>query len=101
MPLYRKLPKFVGRPLGPAHQEKYRKYLFQLIRLPQLNVMRPGEECDWLALKKRGASLGSFKRNCPVKVTLAPLLRLAFTYTCLDLCLHACACGVAYLYGRA
>ncbi|PHJ21575.1 ribosomal protein l15 protein, partial [Cystoisospora suis] len=68
MPLYRKLPKFVGRPLGPAHQEKYRKYPFQLIRLPQLNVMHHGEECDWLTLKRRGASLGSFKRNCPVKI---------------------------------
>ncbi|KYF43564.1 ribosomal protein L15 protein, partial [Toxoplasma gondii ARI] len=67
MPLYRKLPKFVGRPLGPAHQEKYRKYPFQLIRLPQLNVMSDGETCDWLTLRERGAGLGRFKRDCPVK----------------------------------
>ncbi|PFH36584.1 ribosomal protein L15 protein [Besnoitia besnoiti] len=68
MPLYRKLPKFVGRPLGPAHQEKYRKYPFQLIRLPQLNVMRNGDTCDWLTLSESGAALGRFRRDCPVKV---------------------------------
>jgi len=38
IPLYRRLPKFVGKPLGPGHTKKE----YNLIKLDELNGVAPG-----------------------------------------------------------
>ena len=40
IPLYRRLPKFVGRPMGPGHT----KVEYDLIKLSHLNEMPEGSE---------------------------------------------------------
>lgn len=46
IPLYRRLPKFVGRPMGPGHS----KTLYQVVKLDSLNKMADGAEVDYSAL---------------------------------------------------
>ena len=41
-PLYRRLPKFVGRPTGPGHT----KTEYNTIKLEELNSVAPGETCN-------------------------------------------------------
>lgn len=66
MPLYRRLPKFVGKPVGPGHRYRHPKY--QLIPIHQLNVAKEGMIVDWATLECLGARLGRYKRNHPIKV---------------------------------
>lgn len=66
MPLYRRLPKFVGRPVGPGHRYRHPKY--QLIPIHQLNVSKDGMIVDWATLERMGARLGRYKRGLPIKV---------------------------------
>jgi ribosomal protein L15 len=40
-PLYRRLPKFVGRPTGPGHE----KTLYNIIKLDELNGVEGGQVC--------------------------------------------------------
>ena len=46
IPLHRRLPKFVGRPMGPGHS----KTEYGLIKLEQLNKMPDNSEIDYAAL---------------------------------------------------
>jgi large subunit ribosomal protein L15 len=41
-PLYRRLPKFVGKPLGPGHKRK----IYNTIKLDQLNDVAAGSICS-------------------------------------------------------
>lgn len=41
-PLYRRLPKFVGRPMGPGHS----KTEYNIIKLDELNGIAAGETCN-------------------------------------------------------
>lgn len=41
-PLYRRLPKFVGKPMGPGHQ----KTVYNTIKLDQLNGVAAGSTCN-------------------------------------------------------
>ena len=41
-PLYRRLPKFVGRPTGPGHT----KTIYNTIKLDELNGVAAGETCN-------------------------------------------------------
>ena len=41
-PLYRRLPKFQGKPLGPGHTKK----VYNIIKLDQLNSVAPGSTCN-------------------------------------------------------
>lgn len=57
-PLYRKLPKFVGRPMGPGHS----KTLYGILKLNQLNGCDEGTTVDYAALQGSGAvSKSKFK----------------------------------------
>jgi ribosomal protein L15 len=41
-PLYRRLPKFQGKPMGPGHTKK----IYNIIKLDQLNNVTPGSTCN-------------------------------------------------------
>ncbi|CDI81819.1 ribosomal protein L15, putative, partial [Eimeria acervulina] len=69
MPLFRRLPKFVGRQLGPGHQKKYRLSPFQLLPLHKLNACKEGDTVCWETLQQKGVFLGKYKRDCPVKAS--------------------------------
>merc|ERR1712176_219044 len=45
-PLYRRLPKFVGKPTGPGHTKK----AYNLIHLDSLNDVAPGSTCNFESL---------------------------------------------------
>eukprot|EP00980_Cylindrotheca_fusiformis_P002452 scaffold584_cov132-Cylindrotheca_fusiformis.AAC.5 len=45
-PLYRRLPKFVGKPLGPGHKRK----IYNTIKLDQLNDVPAGSTCNFESL---------------------------------------------------
>lgn len=45
-PLYRRLPKFTGRPTGPGHTKKE----FNIIKLDQLNNVKSGSTCNFESL---------------------------------------------------
>merc|ERR1740130_1749568 len=45
-PLYRRLPKFVGRPTGPGHT----KTEYNVIKLDELNGVAAGETCNFDSL---------------------------------------------------
>jgi len=45
-PLYRRLPKFVGRPTGPGHE----KTVYNVIKLDELNGVKSGETCNFDSL---------------------------------------------------
>ena len=49
-PLYRRLPKLVGRPTGPGHQNE----VFSLIKLEQLAGSSPNSEVDFASLLEAG-----------------------------------------------
>jgi len=50
-PLYRRLPKFVGRPTGPGHQ----KTVYNVIKLDELNAVKSGETCNFDSLYADGS----------------------------------------------
>uniref|UniRef100_A0A7S4EIX8 Large ribosomal subunit protein uL15/eL18 domain-containing protein n=2 Tax=Pseudo-nitzschia australis TaxID=44445 RepID=A0A7S4EIX8_9STRA len=50
-PLYRRLPKFTGRPMGPGHTKKE----YNLIQLDSLNDVAPGTTCSFDTLKEAKA----------------------------------------------
>lgn len=41
-PLYRRLPKFVGKPMGPGHKKK----IYNIIKLDELNGVAAGSTCN-------------------------------------------------------
>ena len=41
-PLYRRLPKFVGKPMGPGHKKK----IYNIIKLDELNDVAAGSTCS-------------------------------------------------------
>ena len=41
-PLYRRLPKFVGKPMGPGHKKK----IYNIIKLDELNGVAAGSTCS-------------------------------------------------------
>jgi large subunit ribosomal protein L15 len=41
-PLYRRLPKYVGKPMGVGHTRK----IYNIIKLDQLNNVSPGSTCS-------------------------------------------------------
>lgn len=49
-PLYRRIPKFVGRPMGPGHKKKE----FALMKIDHLNGCEEGSVVTFEALKERG-----------------------------------------------
>jgi large subunit ribosomal protein L15 len=49
IPLYRRLPKFVGRPMGPGHS----KTLYGIVKLDALNECAEGSEVDYAALQEQ------------------------------------------------
>jgi len=49
-PLYRRLPKFVGRPMGPGHS----KTEYNIIKLDELNGIAAGETCNFDSLFEAG-----------------------------------------------
>jgi len=60
IPLYRRLPKFVGRPTGPGHT----KTEYQIIKLSALNGMAEGSEVDFdTLLKARAVSKSKYSIN--------------------------------------
>merc|ERR1712086_1203916 len=50
-PLYRRLPKFTGRPLGPGHTKKQ----YNIIKLDQLNGVASGSTCNFDSLFESNA----------------------------------------------
>jgi len=58
MPLYRRLPKWVGKPMGPGHS----KTLYGLIKLSMLNEVEEGSTVDYsLLTEKKLATKDKFK----------------------------------------
>ena len=49
IPLYRRLPKFVGRPMGPGHS----KTEFGIVKLNVLNSVAEGETVDYASLQEK------------------------------------------------
>merc|ERR1719267_70259 len=49
IPLYRRLPKFVGRPMGPGHS----KTEYGIIKLNVLNSVAEGPEVDYASLQEQ------------------------------------------------
>lgn len=49
-PLYRRLPKFVGKPMGPGHSKK----LYNIIKLDELNSVSPGATANFESLFASG-----------------------------------------------
>ena len=57
-PLYRRLPKWVGKPMGPGHSKK----IYGLVKLSMLNKMPEGSTVDYDALiEQRAATKNKFK----------------------------------------
>eukprot|EP00545_Synedropsis_sp_CCMP1620_P007868 CAMPEP_0119012662 /NCGR_PEP_ID=MMETSP1176-20130426/7193_1 /TAXON_ID=265551 /ORGANISM="Synedropsis recta cf, Strain CCMP1620" /LENGTH=228 /DNA_ID=CAMNT_0006965663 /DNA_START=25 /DNA_END=711 /DNA_ORIENTATION=+ len=54
-PLYRRLPKFVGKPTGPGHT----KTVYNIIKLDQLNAAVAGTTCNFDSLLEAGAATKS------------------------------------------
>mmetsp|Transcript_21022 Transcript_21022/g.31708 ORF Transcript_21022/g.31708 Transcript_21022/m.31708 type:complete len:228 (-) Transcript_21022:64-747(-) len=50
-PLYRRLPKFVGKPTGPGHT----KTVYNLIKLDEINSAEPGSTCNFESLLESGS----------------------------------------------
>jgi len=49
IPLYRRLPKFVGRPMGPGHS----KTLYGIVKLNVLNTLPEGSVVDYASLQEQ------------------------------------------------
>eukprot|EP00316_Scyphosphaera_apsteinii_P016754 CAMPEP_0119310292 /NCGR_PEP_ID=MMETSP1333-20130426/18624_1 /TAXON_ID=418940 /ORGANISM="Scyphosphaera apsteinii, Strain RCC1455" /LENGTH=195 /DNA_ID=CAMNT_0007314449 /DNA_START=144 /DNA_END=731 /DNA_ORIENTATION=+ len=62
IPLYRRLPKFVGRPTGPGHSKK----LYEIVKISSLNKMTEGSEVDYAALLEARAVSKSKYSICKV-----------------------------------
>jgi large subunit ribosomal protein L15 len=45
-PLYRRLPKYVGKPMGPGHK----RTIYNIIKTDQLNSVAAGETCNFQSL---------------------------------------------------
>merc|ERR1712204_107996 len=57
-PLYRRLPKWVGKPTGPGHTKK----IYGLVKLSMLNTQPEGSTVDYAALiESRAATKDKFK----------------------------------------
>lgn len=54
-PLYRRLPKFVGKPTGPGHT----KTVYNIIKLDQLNTAAAGTTANFDSLLEAGAATKS------------------------------------------
>ena len=54
-PLYRRLPKFVGRPMGPGHS----KTVYNTIKLDELNSAEAGSTINFESLLENGATTKS------------------------------------------
>jgi len=54
-PLYRRLPKFVGRPMGPGHS----KTIYNTIKLDELNAAEAGSTVNFEGLYESGATTKS------------------------------------------
>merc|ERR1712050_361242 len=50
-PLYRRLPKFVGKPTGPGHKKK----MYNIIKLDELNGVAPGDNTNFDSLFASGS----------------------------------------------
>lgn len=60
IPLYRRLPKFVGRPMGPGHS----KTIYEIIKISALNLVAEGSEVDYASLlQQRAVSKTNIKLN--------------------------------------
>jgi large subunit ribosomal protein L15 len=57
-PLYRRLPKFVGRPTGPGHTKKE----YNIIKLDELNLVSSGETANFESLLE-GKAITKSKMN--------------------------------------
>lgn len=57
-PLYRRLPKFVGRPMGPGHKRTE----YRLIKTSHLNEVDDGTEVDMALLQERGITTKQKRR---------------------------------------
>ena len=64
-PLYRRLPKLVGRPMGPGHE----KTVYNLIKLDELNSIASGETASYASLLEGGVITKS-KSTLPHKVVV-------------------------------
>lgn len=51
MPLYRRLPKYVGRPVGPGHK----RTIYSVVKLDQLATAQANSEVDYQSLLELGA----------------------------------------------
>ena len=66
IPLYRRLPKFVGRPMGPGHS----KTLYGIVKLNVLNTVAEGSTVDYESLQE--SSLVSKSKYKLKKVVSGP-----------------------------
>merc|ERR1712087_442733 len=58
IPLYRRLPKFVGRPTGPGHS----KTTYDVVKVSSLNKMPEGSEVNYASLlEARAVSKAKYK----------------------------------------
>merc|ERR1719324_1599933 len=64
-PLYRRLPKFQGKPLGPGHT----KTTYNLIKLEELNALTSGDIANYSSLLESG-SITKGKAKLPHKVVV-------------------------------
>merc|ERR1719324_1033038 len=64
-PLYRRLPKFQGKPLGPGHT----KTTYNLIKLDELNALTSGDIANYSSLLESG-SITKGKAKLPHKVVV-------------------------------
>ena len=64
-PLYRRLPKFQGKPLGPGHKRK----IYNLIKTSELNTLTPGSVVNYSTLLE-SSTITKGKSILPHKVVL-------------------------------
>lgn len=64
-PLYRRLPKFTGRPMGPGHS----KTIYNLIKLEELNALSSGDIANYSALLEAG-HITKGKAKLPHKIVV-------------------------------
>jgi len=71
MPLYRRLPKYVGRPMGPGHT----KTVYGVVKLDKLNSLPEGSVVDYASLRslRGGRAIGRVSTPpTPSATTAAP-----------------------------
>ena len=85
IPLYRRLPKYVGRPMGPGHS----KTLYGIVKLGALNSCDEGSTIDYESLQeKRVVSKSKYvhppssselqRGRAPSRVSALPAVEMAF-----------------------